>query len=117
VKLVVDSADRAIAWYADALGAEPGERHEMDGRVVYAELRALGTTLTVKDADAHDPRSANLILEVLADQPDLVWKGLVEAGAAVVHPLEDQFYGRRAGRVRDPFGVQWIVSGPLSTGG
>jgi PhnB protein len=112
-KLVVDSADRALAWYERAIGAEIGERSEMDGRVEFAEFRALGTTLTIKDADAHDPAIENVILDVRTDDPDPVWEAMVEAGAEVVFPLDDQFYGMRGGRVRDPFGVQWILSGPL----
>jgi PhnB protein len=34
----------------------------------------------------------------------------VSAGAEVVYPLADQFYGERGGRVRDPFGQQWMLS-------
>jgi PhnB protein len=26
------------------------------------------------------------------------------------YPLEDQFYGERGGRLRDPFGQQWMMS-------
>ena len=32
------------------------------------------------------------------------------AGAEVVYPLADQFYGERGGRLRDPFGQQWMLS-------
>ena len=32
------------------------------------------------------------------------------AGATVVYPLADQFYGERGGRVEDPFGQQWMLS-------
>ena len=116
VKLVVDSADRALAFYERVLGAELGERSEMDGHVHFAEFRALGTTLTIKDADTHDPATEGVILDVLTDTPDAVWAAFLAAGAEVVFPLEDQFYGKRAGRVRDPFGIQWILSGPLSGG-
>jgi PhnB protein len=113
VKLVVESADRALAWYVRALEAEVGERHEMEGRVAFAEFRVLGTTLTIKDADGNDRATEGLILDVRTDDPDPVWEAMVEAGAEVVFPLDDQVYGMRVGRVRDPFGVQWIVSGPL----
>jgi PhnB protein len=34
----------------------------------------------------------------------------VAAGAEVIYPLEDQFYGERAGSLRDPFGHQWMLS-------
>ncbi|HET9420386.1 MAG TPA: glyoxalase/bleomycin resistance/extradiol dioxygenase family protein [Nocardioides sp.] len=115
-KLVVESADRALSFYEQALGAELGERSEMDGRVVFAEFRALGTTLEIKDADAYDGATVGLVLDVVTEQPDALWESLVNAGAEVVFALEDQHYGRRAGRVRDPFGVQWIVSGPPQRG-
>ena len=28
----------------------------------------------------------------------------------MIYPLEDQFYGERRGRLRDPFGQQWMMS-------
>ncbi len=34
----------------------------------------------------------------------------VAAGAKVVYPISDQFYGDRSGRLADPFGHLWIVS-------
>jgi PhnB protein len=41
---------------------------------------------------------------------DAAWERALAAGAQVVHPLADQFYGERAGRLRDPFGQQWMLS-------
>ena len=41
---------------------------------------------------------------------DAAWQRAVVAGAEVVYPLADQFYGERAGRLRDPFGHQWMPS-------
>ena len=41
---------------------------------------------------------------------DAAWKRAVGAGAEVIHPLADQFYGERGGRLRDPFGHQWMLS-------
>jgi PhnB protein len=41
---------------------------------------------------------------------DAAWDRAVAAGAEVVYPLEDQFYGERGGRLRDPFGQQWMLS-------
>ena len=41
---------------------------------------------------------------------DAAWERAVEAGAEVIYPLEDQFYGERGGRLRDPFGQQWMMS-------
>jgi PhnB protein len=41
---------------------------------------------------------------------DRWWARAVAAGCEVVFPLADQFYGDRGGRVRDPFGHQWMLS-------
>ena len=37
---------------------------------------------------------------------DTAWQRAVAAGAEVIYPLEDQFYGEHGGRLRDPFGQQ-----------
>ena len=41
---------------------------------------------------------------------DAVWERAVAAGAEIVYPLADQFYGERSGRLADSFGQQWMVS-------
>ena len=61
--------------------------------------RALGGTpvtihLTVTDVDGKFQRA-------------------VDAGATVVTPLEDQFWGDRYGMVADPFGHHWSLGQPV----
>jgi uncharacterized glyoxalase superfamily protein PhnB len=41
---------------------------------------------------------------------DALWERAVAAGCKVLYPLADQFYRDRAGRLRDPFGHQWMLS-------
>jgi PhnB protein len=41
---------------------------------------------------------------------DHAWQRAIDAGAEVIYPLADQFYGERGGRLRDPFGHQWMMS-------
>ncbi|TDE09633.1 VOC family protein [Jiangella asiatica] len=109
-KLVVDGADRAIDFYRRALGAELLVRHPgPGGRVVYAEFRVGGSTLSIKDADEHDPAAPALFTLDVADA-HAAGAALEEAGATVVFPIDDQPYGLRQGRLADPFGIQWIVS-------
>jgi len=106
-KLVLDRARAALDWYADHLGAEIGE--------VHADLVVRGTHLSVKDADDVDRvQQPGMILEVLLDDPDAVEAALLAGGATSVFPVDDQAYGARAGRVRDPFGVQWLLTTPVS---
>ncbi|MBB5790452.1 VOC family protein [Jiangella mangrovi] len=109
-KLVVEGADAALDLYKSALGAEPGERHDgPGGSVVYAEFRIGGTVLSIKDADQYDA-ATTAILTLDVPDADAVWAALEQAGATVVFPLDDQSYGLRQGRLRDPFGIQWIIS-------
>ncbi|TDD67606.1 VOC family protein [Jiangella aurantiaca] len=109
-KLVVDGADAAIDFYRRALGAEPGVRHAAPhGNVAYAEFRIGASTLSIKDADEHDAAAGALFTLEVADAY-AVGAALEQAGASVVFPVDDQPYGLRQGRLRDPFGIQWIVS-------
>jgi len=47
------------------------------------------------------------------DDADRVMRQAVEAGATVVRPPTDEFYGERSGRLRDPFGYEWLVGHSL----
>jgi len=44
---------------------------------------------------------------------DAKYQKAVDAGATVIAPLEDQFWGDRYGVVRDPFGHQWSLGQPV----
>jgi PhnB protein len=41
---------------------------------------------------------------------DKAFEKAVAAGAKVVMPIEDMFYGDRTGQVMDPFGYKWMIS-------
>ena len=53
--------------------------------------------------------SAGIVLHLHVDDADAVVAKAVAAGAELVRPLADQFYGERSGTVRDPFGYEWSV--------
>jgi PhnB protein len=50
------------------------------------------------------------ILATYWDDVDAAWERAVDAGAEIIYPLADHFYGERGGRLRDPFGHQWMLS-------
>lgn len=118
-KLVVDGADRAIEFYQEVLGATLVSRFVMGEVVVFAELSLpSGDVLQVKDPDDVDAGPSaggtGVIIDVLCDDPDAIVQAAVERGAEVVFQVDDQPYGSRQGRIRDPFGHQWIVGTTLS---
>ncbi|MDQ3527628.1 MAG: VOC family protein [Actinomycetota bacterium] len=118
-KLVVRDADAAIAFYREAFGAEQTQRHTMGEAVCYAQTELLGTTVSLKDEDEHDPSPTTLgrpgvLFEITTDDPDSVAATVVRAGGEIVFEVADQPYGARGGRVRDPFGHEWLIQTPIT---
>lgn len=119
-KLIVEGADAAIRYYTGVFDAALQQRHEADGRVVFAALElSCGAVFEVKDADEfdHDPLrlgGRGLLLSVVSADPDRLAQRMAEAGGEIVFEVADQPYGARQGRVRDPFGHEWIVGRPIS---
>jgi PhnB protein len=119
-RLVFEDATAAIAFYQEAFGATVhDEPHTApDGKVVHSEMR-IGDSVVFLTDEGEDrngvaPSSVGgLVTAVMAlNVPDVdaLWERAVTAGCEVLYPLADQFYGDRAGRLRDPFGHQWILS-------
>jgi PhnB protein len=120
-RLVVRGAARAIEFYRTAFAAEEvGERFTgPDGEVIHAEIRIGDSVVMLSDendngAPAASPQSVEgrvtAIMATYWSDVDAVWERAVAAGAEAIYPLEDQFYGERGGRLRDPFGHQWMLS-------
>jgi len=119
-RLVVADGAAAIAFYAKAFGAQQiGERFTgPDGELIHAEIR-IGNSVVMVTEDAVDgpvsspQRLGGMVTCVMAlywEDVDAAWERAVAAGAEVIYPLQDQFYGERGGRLRDPFGQQWMMS-------
>ena len=47
------------------------------------------------------------MLHLATEDVDALWKRAVDAGAEVLHPLQDQFWGDRHGQLTDPYGHRW----------
>ena len=119
-RLVVCDGAAAIAFYGEAFGAvEIGERFSTpDGQLIHAEVRIGDSVIMLTEeaedgAPARSPRSLAGVSAIMAtywEDVDAAWERAVKAGAEVLYPLADQFYGDRAGRLRDPFGQQWMMS-------
>lgn len=114
-RLVVDGAASALEWYESVLGARVGDRYEdPTGKVVHAELVLGGSRVTLKDADPTDVAPPSLggtpvLLMLDSEDVDALCERMVEAGGEVIFPIGDHEDGR-GGRVRDPFGHQWMIS-------
>jgi uncharacterized glyoxalase superfamily protein PhnB len=116
--LCVKDAATAIAFYKGAFGAsekfrlvEPGT-----GRVGHAEVEIGGITLMLAEEYPELGLQAPVTLgatttsiHLHVDDCDEVIRRAVAAGASLDMPPQDQFYGERAGVVRDPSGHRWII--------
>lgn len=115
-QLALDNAAEAIDWYKSALGAEELSRSlGPDGKVMHAELKFGSSRIMVNDVmmGAKGPKAlggspASLWLYV--EDSDSLFNRAVGAGANVQMPIEDQFWGDRAGAVADPAGYTWWIA-------
>ena len=124
VTLGVDDLQRALAFYRDGMGlATPGiigEEFE-HGAVVFIELQpGLKLALWPRASLAHDTGLAvsqpaapgfSLAHNVGSQQEvDAVMAEAAKAGAVIVKPAADTFYGGYAGYFQDPDGHLWEVA-------
>ena len=116
--LVVDGAAQAIDFYTRVLGAT--ERMRMGGpggTIGHAELQFGDSVVMLADEHpemgARAPRAfggSPVSIMVYVPDVDATVKAAVGAGAKLVQPVEDKFYGDRSGTIEDPFGHKWHVS-------
>jgi PhnB protein len=119
--LAVDNAAAAIDFYKRAFGAE--ERYRLidpeSGKIGHAELMINGTLVMLSDEDPQFNKSPRTLggtavkLGLMSMNAKADFERAVEAGAEVLRPLTDQFYGHRSASVRDPFGHEWAISQEL----
>lgn len=124
VTLGVDDLDRALQFYRDGLGLHSpgiiGTEFEY-GAVAFFELQS-GLTLALwpRASIAHDtgipispPSPADFTLAhnvASRDEVNAVLAQAERAGAAIIKPGADTFYGGYAGYFQDPDGHLWEVA-------
>jgi PhnB protein len=121
-RLVVHDGRAAIDFYRAAFAAEQlGEAFNgPDGGLIHAEIR-IGDSVVMLTADTGDAGAeasspklrgggVSAVMATYWTDVDAAWDRAIAAGAEVIYPLADQFYGERGGRLRDPFGQQWMMS-------
>jgi PhnB protein len=116
--LSIKGAADAIEFYKKAFGATESMRMpQPDGRIGHAELQLGDSRVMLADEfpemDFRSPRSMGgspVHIHMYVEDVDTVVSRAVAAGAKVVRPVQDQFYGDRSGTVADPYGHVWHVS-------
>lgn len=116
-RLVVDRAADALDFYTQVLGGVELVRYaEPSGTIVHAEVELGSTIFSVTEADGGLNESPDnlggspVLMTLVVPEADALGEAMITAGSEVIIPIANQFYGRREGRLRDPFGHLWIVS-------
>ncbi|WP_328316134.1 VOC family protein [Streptomyces sp. NBC_00388] len=118
-RLIVPDPDTASAYYQKAMGAEEVFRAQDDsGRVMVVVLQIGGSPFSLSPAvpewgwlSPEDVGGSPVLLEAEFTDQDSVAERMAAGGGTVVVPVENRPYGKREGRLRDPFGHLWIVTG------
>ncbi len=116
--LSVRGAANALDFYKKAFGAKEVLRlMQPDGRIGHAEIDIDGAKIFLADefpeAGFNSPESLGgspVQISLQVEDVDAMARGAILAGASVVRPVANQFYGARSGHFRDPFGYTWVIS-------
>ena len=116
--LVIQGAAKAIEYYKKVFGAKEVMRMAgPDGRVGHAELQIGESRIMLADEypqmgnrSAESIGASPVSLLVYIEDCDKVVERAVAAGAKVLKPVQDQFYGDRSGFIQDPFGHLWGIA-------
>ena len=116
-QLVVRGVAGAVDWYGRALGAHELLRNAApDGKIMHCELLLGDSRFFVVDEFPGSMRSPAALggtpvtLHLYVADVDAVFARAVAAGATVLMPVADQFWGDRYGMISDPFGHRWSIA-------
>jgi PhnB protein len=116
--LIVSDAAKAIEFYKQAFGATEIMRMEAPGgKIGHAEIKIGDSPIMLGDEMPEmgysSPQSLGgtpVTMMIYVEDVDTVAGQAVAAGAQVLRPVADQFYGDRSGSFTDPFGHQWHIA-------
>ncbi len=116
--LIIKGAADAIEFYKKAFGATQLLRMpQPDGKIGHAEIKIGDSPVMLADESPElghvSPKALGgspVSLMIYVDDVDAVFNRAVAEGAETKQPLENKFYGDRAGSLKDPFGHTWHIA-------
>ncbi|HEY5321498.1 MAG TPA: VOC family protein [Caldimonas sp.] len=116
--MTVRNARAAIDFYKKAFGAEKVlQLDTADGTIAHAEIRIGDSVVMLSEENeawgTKSPLSLGgspMFLMAYVADVDAAFRRAIDAGAAEIRPVADQFYGDRSGTLKDPYGHQWTLS-------
>jgi len=108
--IVVDNAEDAIAFLKRALGATEQYRLTLaSGKITHCELK-IGDSIVNLGESMEGWPAHGLVAQIFVENSDALFERAVAAGASVIMPMTDMFFGIREGRIADPFGNVWTIA-------
>jgi uncharacterized glyoxalase superfamily protein PhnB len=103
-------AKATIAFCKKVFGAKSrgGQMLGPTKKIIHTEIEIGNSILMLSDSVQEPARVASLLLYV--PDVDKVMSKAVKAGATVMMPAQDMFWGDRFARFSDPFGNLWAVA-------
>ena len=116
--LICGGAVDAIEFYKKAFGAvELSRMPGSDGKLMHASIRIGDSVVMLNEENpgwgAFGPKhlkSSPVTIHLYVEDVDAVFQQAVDAGAEVLMPVADCFWGDRYGMLKDPFGHRWSVA-------
>jgi PhnB protein len=118
--LVCDGAAKAIEFYKAAFGAAEMMRlPDPSGKLMHASIDINGSTIMLCDEYPNmgnaSPKRLNgtpVTIHLPVADVDAFTERAIAAGATVIMPVADMFWGDRYGVIEDPFGHRWSIATP-----
>jgi PhnB protein len=114
--LRVRGAKAAITFYKTVFGAKLESTVPMGDKLGHAEMTIGGAKIALADefpemnvVGPETLKGSSVALMHYCLDADAVFAKAVAAGAKVVRPLTNEFYGDRVGTIEDPFGHVWMI--------
>lgn len=108
--IIAEDAEQAANFLKQAFGATENYRLTLsDGRITHCELQIGDSIINLGTAMDGWP-AHGLVAQMFVEAPDPLFEQAVRAGATIIIPMTDMFFGIREGRVADPFGNVWIIA-------
>ena len=116
--LILNKAADAIGFYKTALGASEVMRlDDTSGKIHHAEIQIGDSRVMLADEhpelQALSPKTIGgspVTMHFYVEDVDAAVERAVAAGAKLIRPVADQFYGDRVGGIEDPFGYRWFIA-------
>ena len=116
--LCIKDAARAIEFYKKAFGATEVMRlvDPTNGKIGHAQIQIGASMVMLADEFPEmgilSPQSLGgspVSISLFVEDVDALASQAIAAGAKVLGPVADQFWGERSGKFEDPFGHIWLI--------